>query len=146
MAGTLALLGCLASTLFMTGVVAFVQVVHYPLFDRVDPGAFARFHGDHVRRTTAVVVVPMVVELVTSVVLVVRPPARGVAGLAWVGLACALGSWAATGLLSVPRHDRLARGFDAAAHRSLVATNVVRLATWTAHAAALLVMTARCLA
>ena len=38
----LTLTACLASTLFMTGVIVFVQVVHYPLFGLVEPRAFAR--------------------------------------------------------------------------------------------------------
>jgi hypothetical protein len=36
------LLTCVASTLFMTGLSWFVQVVHYPLFAAVGPDAFAR--------------------------------------------------------------------------------------------------------
>ena len=38
---TLILLGHLAATLFMVGVIWFVQVVHYPLFAKVGATAFA---------------------------------------------------------------------------------------------------------
>ena len=54
-AGKFALLACLASTLFMTGLIWFVQVVHYPLFSEVEPGDFLRYHAAHPRRTTRVV-------------------------------------------------------------------------------------------
>ena len=145
MGSDLALLTCLGSTLFMTGLIWFVQVVHYPLFDRVDPAAFRRYHADHTRRTTPVVAVPMLLELGTSLFLVARPPAGSGPGWAAAGLAAAAVSWGATASLSVPLHRRLALGIDPAAHRALVRTNLVRLASWTAHSAVLLVMTARAL-
>ncbi len=139
----IAFLTCLASTLFMTGLIWFVHVVHYPLFARVEAGAFARYHADHTRTTTYVVLIPMVLELVTSAYLIAGRPEGTGPGLAWLGLALVLISWAATFFLSVPSHDRLALGFDAGVHRSLVRTNAVRLASWTAHSAILLIMTAR---
>ena len=54
----LVFLTCLASTLFMTGLIWFVQVVHYPLFDRVDPDSFRRYHADHTIATGFVVILP----------------------------------------------------------------------------------------
>jgi hypothetical protein len=47
--------------------------------------------------------------------------------------------------LQVPRHDALARGWDAAAHRALVRSNWVRTAAWSARAALLLAALARAL-
>ena len=43
------LLACLASTLYMTGVIVVVQVVHYPLFERVEATSFRRHHAEHAR-------------------------------------------------------------------------------------------------
>lgn len=40
-----------ATTLFMVGVIWFVQIVHYPLCSRVGGAAFAGYERDHVRRT-----------------------------------------------------------------------------------------------
>jgi hypothetical protein len=137
------LLACVASTLFMTGVIWFVHVVHYPLFDRVEPSAFRRYHADHTRTTTFVVVLPMLVELVTSAWLVVRRPDGVEPWLAWLGLALAIVSWGVTFLFSVPSHEQLSSGFDAVAHRRLVDTNLFRLLSWTAHAGVVLLMTAR---
>ena len=143
MVSKLALLACLTSTLYMTGLISFVQVVHYPLFGRVEAGSFRPYHAEHVRRTTAVVMAPMLIELVTSLVLVVRPPTGSGVWLAVVGLGAAAVTWGATAVLSVPIHDRLASGFDPETHRALVATNTVRLVAWVVHSLALLVMTAR---
>ncbi len=141
----LVLLTCLASTLFMTGLIWFVHVVHYPLFDRVEVEAFRRYHADHTRTTTMVVLVPMVLELITSLSLVIRPPGSSDQWLAWLGLALALVSWGVTFFLSVPAHNRLAMGFDIQAHRLLVTTNALRVLSWTGHSVVLLVMTFRAL-
>ena len=143
MAGKLLLLGCLASTLFMAGVIAFVHVVHYPLFSRVGGEAFRDYHRDHVRLTGLVVMGPMALELATSLALALRPPTGSPAWLAWAGLAAAAVTWGVTMFSSVPAHDRLSLGFDAAAHARLVSTNGLRAAAWAAHAAIVVVMSFR---
>ncbi len=141
----LILLICVASTWFMTGLIWFVQVVHYPLFDRVEEIAFSRYHSDHTRTTTYVVLIPMILELITSGLLVGRPPTGTDPGLAWAGFGLALASWALTFFLSVPAHNRLAVGFDLSTHRRLVRTNMLRVLSWSAHAVVVLIMTARTL-
>ena len=128
MSPKLALLACLSSTLFMTGVIWFVQVVHYPLFSRVEVGSFRRYHEAHTRTTTYVVVLPMVVELLAGVYLVWHRPEGVDPWMAWLGLGAALVSWGVTFFLSVPAHNRLAGGFDPEAHRDLVRTNAIRAA------------------
>ena len=50
----------------MTGVIWFVQVVHYPLLERVGVDRFTAYHAAHTRFTTWVVVVPMLVELISG--------------------------------------------------------------------------------
>ncbi|HEY6752067.1 MAG TPA: hypothetical protein VI027_12180 [Rubrobacteraceae bacterium] len=56
------LLTNLAATLFMVGVVWFVQVVHYSLLARVDREGFALHSGAHSRLTSYVVRPPMLIE------------------------------------------------------------------------------------
>jgi hypothetical protein len=141
----LALLTCLASTLFMTGLIWFVQVVHYPLFDRVGPDHFGRYHAEHTRRTTRVVLGPMALELGSSLILIAIRPWGMNRVLVWAGLVCAGLTWLSTIGSQVPSHARLAIGFDRETHRALVATNIMRVASWTAHAAVVLVMVGRLL-
>ena len=136
------LLLCAASALFMTGVIWFVQVVHYPLFDGVPPGAWAAYHARHTTRTGYVVSGPMLVELVTAAWLVADRPAGVPASLAVAGLACAVVAWALTLGVATPDHGRLARGWDARVARRLVTLGWGRTAAWTAHAALALVMIA----
>ena len=131
----LVFLGCLASTLFMTGLIWFVQVVHYPLFDRVESGAFRRYHADHTRpdrpgrgpadarrvargrlsRGTPSRRRPALVGLGR-----VRLHPRGLGG---DGRGLGPGARPALG------------GFAADTHRLLVRTNLIRTASWTAHSA-----------
>ncbi|WP_119067509.1 hypothetical protein [Rubrobacter indicoceani] len=126
------LLANLASTLFMVGVIWFVQVVHYPLFARVGEPGFIAYEGDHSRLTGYVVGPPMLLEAGTSVVLLLFRP-EGVAGwLLWTGFALVVVIWVSTVLLQIPRHRALGAGFDQTAHRFLVASNWVRTAAWTA--------------
>jgi hypothetical protein len=118
----------------LTGLIWFVQVVHYPLFARVGERAWPAYHARHTRATTWVVAAPMAVDLATSAWLVVERPAGVGMSAAVAGLALAAVTWAVTGLAAVPLHDRLARGHDRPAIRRLVRVNAVRTAAWTAHA------------
>ena len=129
-----------AATFWMVGLIWFVQVVHYPLFSKVGTEGFAAYEARHAGRTTWVVAPPMLIELVTSVLLIwFRPP--GVpAWLVYFGIATVVVNWASTAFVQVPLHGRLAGGFDAAAHGRLVATNAVRTAAWSLHGAAVLAM------
>ena len=140
----LALLTGLASSWYMTGLVVFVQVVHYPLFAKVDRKSFPSYHANHVRLTTSTVFPPMLLELASAVVLAYQPP-EGTSTLAWSGLIAATITWIATAFLSVPRHETLAKGFEEDAHRALVRTNLVRLGAWIVHDAILLMIVAEAL-
>ena len=140
----------LAVTLVMTGVIWFVQVVHYPLFAAAaDDGRAVRwpaYAGAHATRTTWVVAAPMLAELASGAALLRWRPAWCDARTAWLGAALLAVVWASTAALQVPRHDALRRAWDARAHRALVRSNWVRTAAWTARSALLLGALARGLA
>jgi hypothetical protein len=132
-----------AATWFMTGLIWFVQVVHYPLFDGVGREGFAAYEARHSALTTWVVGPPMLVEAGLALWLVASRPVGVPMAWAWLGLALVGVVWAATGLLSVPQHGVLAAGFDPRAHQLLVATNWVRTLAWTARAVLVALMLAR---
>jgi hypothetical protein len=113
----------LAATWYMAGLIWFVQLVHYPQFPLVGADGFAAYHRRHTRITTWAVGPAMLVELATAAWLVARRPAAMPAWAAWAGAGMVALLWASTALVQVPKHDVLARGFDPAAGRSLVATN-----------------------
>ena len=122
----------------MVGVVWFVQVVHYPLFEKVGRESFLAYHAGHSSRTSLVVVVPMIVELVSSIWLAIDPPlsASGnpLTGLAVAGAVLAAVTWILTFAGAVPAHSRMEAGFDPSAHRSLMRSHLARTLVWTGHA------------
>jgi hypothetical protein len=129
-----------AAACLMTGLIWFVQVVHYPLFKAVAVDAFGAYHREHVRRVTFVVGPIMLMEAAAAVwIAAARLTAPW---LAWLGLILLVSVWASTIWLAVPRHHQLTAGFDAAAHASLVATNWIRTVGWTARSVVSLAMVA----
>ena len=126
----LVLLAHAAATWAMTGLIWFVQVVHYPLMGAVGASGFAAYHAAHSRLTTLVVGPLMLVEAACGVWIALERPSPA----AWVGVALIAVVWGATFFVSVPRHNLLAAGFDAAVIDSLVATNWIRTIAWTARA------------
>jgi hypothetical protein len=122
----------LVSTLYMGGLIVFVQVVHYPLMGRVGSHEFPGYEEGHATRTTWVVVPLMVTELGSALWLAVFPAGPGDRPLALLGLALLAVIWLSTALLQAPAHGRLSRGFDEGVHRRLVRTNWIRTVTWVA--------------
>ena len=129
----LLLLASTASSLFMMGLIWVIQRVHYPLFRLADPKRFAEFHAAHSFHITTIVGPVMGVELLSSwaFVLVASVDERR---WALAGALLVLVAWGVTALCSVPAHGRLSTGFDDDAHATLVATNWLRTAAWSAHA------------
>jgi hypothetical protein len=135
-----------AATLFMTGLIWFVQIVHYPLFavvlSNTTPPAFRAYESNHANRTGWVVFPPMAVELLTALAALLpslRPtfisqPAA-IASAILVGLL-----WASTGFIQVPLHNRLASEPTPETIRRLVLSNWLRTALWTARATLLTVI------
>lgn len=58
----------------MTGVIWFVQVVHYPLFAKVGESAFTTYESLHTIRTGWVVAPMMILELGSTCLLLVEKP------------------------------------------------------------------------
>jgi len=126
----------MVSTIFLTGLIWTVQQVHYPLFDRVGADAFVRYEADHNHLITPVVGPVMILEAVTSVLLVIGlAPPWFPRWAAWFGLAAVAMIWVSTIFLQVPCHGRLLQGFDQDTYQRLVRTNWIRTGFWTMRAA-----------
>lgn len=123
------------ATLMLTGLIWTIQVVHYPLMDDVGEPTFVAYHRRHAQRITWLVAPLMPAELGAALLIALAPPVGVPAPWAWTGLGLVVAVWVATAAWSVPAHARLSTGFDAAAHRRLVRTNVIRTALWSARAA-----------
>ncbi len=116
-----------ASTWAMIGLIWFVQVVHYPLFEAVGESEFPRYSANHSRLTTWVVLPLMSVELATAFLLW-----RGHSGLLEsLGLGLVVLLWLSTLVFFAPLHGRLSQGFDPARWRLLVKANWGRTWLWS---------------
>lgn len=121
----------LYATLAMTGLIWFVQVVHYPLFNRVGSEAFTVYAEAHQNLTGLVVIPFMFMELGGASLLLLRRPEGIPLWAAVVGLALVAVLWGSTFFLQVPQHSILSNGFDETAYRTLVSTNWVRTVAWS---------------
>ncbi len=130
----------LAATVFMTGLIWFVQIVHYPLFADVGDAYLVRYARRHGTLTGYVVGGPMLLELATSLVALApsfRPSFLSAVSAAASALLVLL-LWLSTGLVQVPLHERLGRRHDPACIVQLVSSNWIRTAAWTARSVLLL--------
>ena len=132
-----------AAALFMCGVIWFVQVVHYPLFDGVAAGDWPAYHRRHTTRTGYVVAPVMIAELAAAALLVLTAPAGVSEGLAVAGLTLAVATWVLTLGLATRDHGRLSDGWDARIARRLVTVGWGRTLAWSAHGAVALAMLAQ---
>ncbi len=119
-----------ASTLFMVGLIWFVQIVHYPLMDSVGDESTMAYQERHQKKTTLVVGPPMLIEAFTSVLLIWFLPLHNTAFLL-LGVALLFIIWVSTALLQIPCHSQLSRGFDVKVHKKLVYSNWIRTVCWS---------------
>ena len=121
---------------FLTGLIWFVQIVHYPLFRRVSEADFGAFHRIHTHTTGLVVGFPMVAELGLVVTLLMQPMSRSAQWISYGAAACVAVIWGVTFLVSVPIHSTLERvGYDVVQIDRLVLTNWLRTLAWTVRTA-----------
>lgn len=129
-----------AATLYLTGLIWFVQLVHYPLMAKVGHDDYQVYQQLHERKTTWAVAPAMFIELGCAILLVFLLPNAIAPWLAWLGLSLAVLLWLSTAFIQVPCHKKLGQGFNAHAHRKLVTTNWLRTALWSIRGCIALVM------
>lgn len=121
----------LASTWFMTGLIWFVQIVHYPLFTYAAGEKFQEFEQTHCDLTGAIVVPAMVTELLSSFALAILWTGQQ-RWLLWLNFALVCAIWICTAALSVPCHSRFcSAGYSATVLSFLVGSNWIRTLLWT---------------
>jgi hypothetical protein len=103
----LVLLAHLGATWYMTGLIWFVQIVHYPL---------------------------MLIEVVTAVLLLVRDAELRGSWLFWASCGLLAVVWVATALWQMPLHHQLLAGHDEGHVGALVRSNWIRTIAWTGRA------------
>lgn len=120
----------------MCGLIWFVQVVHYPLFARIEGVSSSGFADENQARTGPVVIPFMLVEGLTAAIIAWSPPPGVPRPAAIAGLAVVIVIWLSTACLQMPLHARLSReGHSATAVAALVRSNWLRTVLWSARAA-----------
>lgn len=113
--------------LMMTGIVLFVQVVHYPLFTKVSKSVFPQYHQAHQFKVSLLVVPLMLLELGATIFLYLDYPQEML--LVLIALVCV---WVSTFFLQVPIHKKLAKDYQDSLVKKLVITNAFRSFFWFA--------------
>ncbi|WP_263381793.1 hypothetical protein [Granulicella arctica] len=130
----------LVTTLFMTGLIWFVQIVHYPLFAEIGPYQLTRYENLHATRTSWVVFPPMLIELLTTFAALYPPlrPAFLTSHQAIALAALILIIWITTAIGHVPLHTKIghseairSRQSDVPLISLLVRLNWLRTLAWT---------------
>jgi hypothetical protein len=125
------------ATAMMTGIIWFVQIVHYPLFLKVPLEGFVSYEQSHTVRTGLVVAPLMLLEMGTAIGLVGlalfsgEKTTVGLSPLHLGALGCLLLIWASTFLIQVPLHQFLEHRADPKAMELMVSTNWIRTILWS---------------
>ncbi len=125
------------ATAMMTGIIWFVQIVHYPLFLKVPSEGFVSYEQSHTVRTGFVVAPLMLIELGTAILLLLLTVTSagkltiGLSPLYLGALGCLILIWASTFLVQVPLHGLLEHRADNKAMMLLVSTNWIRTIFWS---------------
>ena len=121
----------LFSSLYMTGVIWLIQIIHYPLFNFVGLNEWRNYHSKHIQLTNIVIAPPMFMELITLGYLFYLMPDYRSNTLMLFSAFILFSIWLTTFLISVPIHNKLALNYDEAAINKLVQTNWIRTISWT---------------
>jgi hypothetical protein len=113
-----------------------VRGLVYPQFAQVPPEAFPAYERAHQRRVSRVVGPLFLGQGVTTLWLLSARPDGAALPPLFAGAACLTVVLGVTALFAVPLHRRLGGGWDAAAHRHLLAVDTVRAVVATAGTAA----------
>ena len=122
----------LSSSLFLCGLIWMIQVVHYPIFHRLEKEEFISHMEFHQRKISFVVIPVMMAELITSGVLSFFSEQFQILHI--TGLILVLLVWVATFFYSVPLHSALMDGYSRESVNKLCSTNRIRVFLWTAKA------------
>ncbi|MFA6232803.1 MAG: hypothetical protein WC824_01275 [Bacteroidota bacterium] len=118
-------------TFAMTGIIWFVQIVHYPLMRKVGKGRFVRYAQMHFILTAFVVGPLMLLEAAAVIFGLLHATPWITDEAARLGAVLLLVIWVATFALHLPQQRKLEQEFEARAYRRLLFGNWVRCYAWS---------------
>ena len=126
------LLAHLVATMFMTGVIWFVQIVHYPLFILISPAQFTTYEAAHIKKTGYVVAPVMLLEMTTYLSLCFFPfETFNQTLLFYLSGLFLLLLWCLTFFVQAKQHARLIQAYNRKIILALVRLNWWRCLLWT---------------
>lgn len=134
------LLICLVATFYFVGLIWTIQVLSYPLFQKVGRDAFTEYHAAHSRRITTILGVPLLLVFVSSLLMLWIRPAPVPLWAALLNGVLGAGVWIMTAFIHVPLHSRLGRNYSLDTMNALISTNWLRTIVWTVQGLLLLWM------
>jgi len=123
------------SSLMMTGLIWFVQIVHYPLFLEIPREHFSDYERLHQLRTGWLVAPLMLMELGTGAWVLFQHLNSWVI---WAEMGLLLLIWASTFFIQMPLHRSLGKEVNPAKQTTLVHSNWFRTVAWSLRAVLLL--------
>ncbi|WP_298896679.1 hypothetical protein [uncultured Psychroserpens sp.] len=115
------------TTVFMTGLCWFVQIVHYPLFRAIDTDVFPKYERKNA--ITGIITVPvMTIELITGLILIYNYPKN----LYILNIVLLAMIWLSTMIFQVPIHLKLMNEGSSKLITKVIRTNWIRTLSWTA--------------
>ncbi len=121
-------------TLYMTGIIWLIQVIHYPLFKLVGEHTFNNYHKVHTQKTSLVIAIPMLLEILTGLYLIVGDEAYRNNFIFITAFILLIFIWVSTFFISVPKHNILSKGFNDLEVNALIKTNWIRTIAWSVRA------------
>jgi hypothetical protein len=118
----------------MVGVIWLIQIIHYPLFRLVGESTFIDYHKIHIQKTSIVIAVPMILEVLTGLYLFSFIELYRNNFMFLIAFALNVLIWLVTFFTSVPKHKILSKGVDDSVLNALVRTNWIRTMAWTLRA------------
>ena len=128
MTANLILLLNFSATVFMTGLVWFVQVIHYPLYLKIKSG-FVDYELMHTRLTSRLTAPVMLIEMITTILMWWQWPSFYVLNIVISFLLLVI--WISTFLVQIPLHNKLCKAQDEMNCNRLVKSNWIRTIAWT---------------
>ena len=121
----------LLATAYMVGVIWIIQVIHYPLFEKVGRDQFISYELSHLEKTSLVIALPMILEILSFIGLLIVDSNLRASSLIQTGGLCLLLIWPVTFFISVPQHNILSHGFNQQVLDKLILTNWIRTSLWS---------------
>jgi hypothetical protein len=123
-----------ASTLVMTGIIWLIQLIHYPAFSFIGESSFVSFATFPQQRISMIVIPLMLVEAISTALLLHRPHPAFAGRVAKVAALCLFIAWLSTVFLQAPIHQHMLKGRDGELLIDLIAGNWWRTVAWSARA------------